>query len=387
MTIMGILTVLLVFTVLVVFHELGHFLAAKLFKMRVEEFAVGFGKRLFRVAFDGETEYNIRALPLGGFVRIAGMEIEDAAERRLTGATKMPAATDAHDGLETTNTRLIEQEEAEVSGAVKDGFNNRPIYQRFGVIAAGPLFSFLLGWLVLCIVGFTSGIPDKIRFQVGEVKPASVAQAAGLHAGDEFMQINHKPLEFEDVLDTIHNSAGKPLTITVADADGKTRDVVVTPRAETIEGKTVGLIGVVPGGRVLTTKRLGVGESITRGSMATAGWFLQMASLIKSGAIKDNVGGTVAIFKQTQQAARHGATETLTLMGNLSLSLGFFNLLPIPVLDGGHLTLMGIEAVRRRKLTAEQTSRVFTAGLAVLAALFMFALFKDLGIANLFHHG
>src|SRR5688500_15442683 len=106
-------TFILILAVLVFFHELGHFGAAKLFKMRVEEFALGFGKRLVRVAFDGQTEYTIRAIPLGGFVRIAGMEVEDAVERRLTGmGDSSGAASGSADdaGTETTNTQLLEQE-------------------------------------------------------------------------------------------------------------------------------------------------------------------------------------------------------------------------------------------------------------------------------------
>jgi regulator of sigma E protease len=363
----------LVFAILVFFHELGHFLLAKLFRMRVEEFALGMGPRVVRLFSDGETDYTIRAIPLGGFVRIAGMEVEDAVESRLTGVR--------HHDLETTNIATIEQEADAVAGKVPDGFNSRPIYQRFLVILAGPVFSFLLGWLTLCLIGATAGVPGKSTIVVDKVTAGSVAQAAGFHDGDVIRSIDGAPVENQyDGLRLIRASAGKPLTFVVTGKEGQERTVRATPRAEKdpATGEKVGLLGFRPDVELLSVRRTSLAESFATGNEVTVKWFRLMGQLVASGAIAKNVGGPVAILKETADASKRGGPEPMSLLGQLSLSLGLFNLLPIPVLDGGHLLLLSIEGVRGRKLTAEQTSRVLTAGLAILACLFVLVMFKDI---------
>lgn len=376
------LTFIVIFAVLVFFHELGHFLFAKLFKMRVEEFALGMGKPKLRLFSDGETEYNLRAIPIGGFVRIAGMEIEDAYESRVTGTDAGKRhEDDSRDGLETTNISTLRQEEAEVAGVDPNGFNSRPIYQRFLVILAGPVFSFLLGWLALCTVGFFFGVPDKTTLKINTVIEGGPAARAGMQSGDTFLAINDKTVESgEAVLKQIRNSAGTPLRFTVRTASGETKTIFVTPEAGTLEGeaKPVGQIKIQPSPIILSSKRVGLAQSFAQGNADVAMWFTQIGKLFASGKFKDNVGGPVSIVKQTHLAVGIGGGVPMSLLGQLSLSLGFFNLLPIPILDGGHLALMFLEAVRRRKLTAEQTQRVFATGLAILGLFFVYVMFKDI---------
>ena len=144
-----IISLVIGFAILVFFHELGHFLFAKLFKMRVEEFALGMGKPKLRVFHDGETEYNLRAFPLGGFVRISGMEVEDEAEQRIANfGAKKSTTSDAEVPAPIIDDVVIDDAQ---------GFYNRPIWQRYLVILAGPVFSILLGWFVLCLMGVTVG--------------------------------------------------------------------------------------------------------------------------------------------------------------------------------------------------------------------------------------
>lgn len=370
---------LIVIGVLVFFHELGHFSFAKLFKMKVEEFAIGFGKRLVRVGYDGETEYTLRALPLGGFVRIKGMEIEDAVEQRITGSGSgvdddsselRPTATDPND---------------------PDGFNNRPIYQRALVIAAGPAFSLVLGWLSLCLIGVIYGFPTRSTVRVDEVNKGSIAQQVGLKPGDVLIAIDGKPVnDFVNALDTIQGSAGTALRLTFRSGSavsGATREITATPKSEVVAGldKPIGRLGFKPSPVVLESQRVALGESFRRGNEQVAFWFQMMGKLVSSGAIKDNLGGPVAIFQETKNAAQIGGSRYLELLGQLSLSLGLFNLLPVPVLDGGHLALMALEAIRRRKLTAEQTNRVFMAGFALLVLLLIVVTFKD--VTRLFMRG
>ena len=355
MTLYGLLILVIVFTVLIFFHELGHFLAAKMFRMKVEEFGFGlpfvFPQFKIRLFYDGETEYTIRALPIGGFVRIAGMEIEDATEESANDADKP-----------------------------RDGFNYRPLYQRFIVILAGPVFSFLLGWLTYCFIGAVVGVPDKTATSIAQVIPNSVAQSAGLREGETLTALNDKPVDsIKTALETIRQYPGKPLTLTLKDKSGATRQVTLTPREEIEGGEKVGKVGVQLQEIPLSMHRLGLGESFRLGTAATLIWFQEMGRLVKSGAIKDNVGGPVAIFSETQKAAEQGGVERpLMLIAQLSLSLGLANLLPIPVLDGGYLVLFMLEAVRRRKLTARQMERVMLGGLAVLFTLFVAVTFKDI---------
>ncbi|MBC8137950.1 MAG: site-2 protease family protein [Fibrella sp.] len=419
MSIFGVLTFILVLAVLVFFHELGHFLFAKLFRMKVEEFAIGFGPRLLRVYHDGETEYNLRALPLGGFVRIKGMEIEDATERRLTGADakttdapqsgtlgrdvagltaayntaanpqmnrSLDSVAEPHtSGMETTNLSTMSQEAAEVSGADPDGFNNRPIYQRFWVILGGPLFSFLFGWLALCLIGVTFGIPQtETRTTVIEqVIAGKPAFKAGIQKGDKIVAINDEPMtDGKQMVDTIHSFPGKPITLTVETAKKQTRTVTVTPDPTPNPekaGETMGIIGIAPYSEFSDYRREGLADSFSRGTGLTAFWFVRMSQVLTTPKeLGASVGGPVAILKQSNSASQQGGSSIVSLLGQLSLSLGLFNLFPIPILDGGHLALMALEKIRGRKLTADQTNRVFTAGFILMATLFVVILFKDI---------
>ena len=424
-TLQTILTFALMFTLLVFFHELGHFSAAKWLKMRVEEFAFGLPipgtKRLFRFAFDGQTEYTVWPVLAGGFVRIKGMEIEDFGDEAdteaengmtrteitdarvqyqvgnntvpstpLTMNQSTPAMDTAFDKMgentaeaepfPTTGANLLMQEAQEVSGADPDGFNNRPIRHRFAVIAAGPLFSFIFGWLVLCSTGMIAGVPDSARLVIGEVQKDSVAAKSGLQNGDAILSINGRTLEMDAALLTIQTSAGKPLVFSLRSVDGATRQVTATPEASQLSGETkpVGRLGFVLDGETLTSHRVGPVESFKNGTLMTRNWFVLMGSIVKSGQVKDTLGGPVRIFKETKKASRRGLADTMGLTAMLSLSLGLFNLFPIPVLDGGHLLLMGVEFVRGKKLTGQQTARVLTSGFIFLALMTVVILFKDI---------
>lgn len=379
-------TFALVFSALVIFHELGHFLAAKMFRMRVLEFAIGFWTRVARIAYDGQTEYTIRCLPVGGFVRIAGMEADESEE-----PTPEHTAELAKSGLETTNVSTLHQENAEAAASPNfdpDGFNNRPIFQRFTVILAGPVFSFLLGWLAFCSIGMI-GLPDKTVCTVVDFAgSATVAQAAGLHPGDALLGYNDKtPENGTDVIDAIRDSPGKELTLTVRGEDGQVRKIKLTPKPEKDPelDKPVGRIGIQPGMRVLSYRHLSFADSVSLGTNFTGRWFKMIGALIASGAIKDNVGGPITMVRQTHVAAQNGTSASVELLAQLSLSIGVTNLLPIPILDGGHLLLMAIEAIRRRKLSLEWQGRVMMGGFAILAVLVVLILFKD--ITGLFHHG
>ena len=365
----GAITFVLIIGVLVFFHELGHFLFAKLFKMKVDEFAIGMFNPKIRIWHDGETEYNLRAIPIGGFVRIRGMEADDTVERKLAGEDA--SSIESEDSADVP--RVVD----------KDGFNTRPIYQRFWVILGGPLFSLVFGWLVLCLIGSIYGVPTKALLAIGDVVKGSVAATAGIKPGEIIVAVDGKPMDsFDATLDSIKQSAGKPLRLSLRqdNLEGAAREVVVTPKADQQPGedKPVGRIGIQPVEFPTEVKRLSLPDSFELGTTRVGLWFEAVKSRVVSGAIKDDVGGPVAIFTIAKKSAEVGGAMPALVLGQLSLSLGLFNLLPIPVLDGGHLMLMTIEAIRRRKLTVEQSTWVQYAGAGLLLLVFVTVMFKDI---------
>lgn len=329
-----------IFTVLVVAHELGHMWVAKWYRMRVEEFAVGMGPILVRLGRDRSgTVYTLRALPIGGFVRIAGM---------------MP--DDEH---------------------VEGGFQSKPLYARFLTVLAGPVASFLFGFVLLVMIGLTAGLPTgEPTPQVRFVQPDSPAQQAGLRIGDVLLAIDGKPIKtIEEASKIIRASANKPITLTLRRSH-ETLTLSVVPRLEEERDKQgqiqkIGRIGIVwrterrpeslgtvigHAGRLSVAIVFGIGESLYR--------------MISGKGNIHEVGSIISIASATSATAQLGFVEVADFASAFSIMLGVVNLLPIPVLDGGYLLIFTIEAIRRRKLSPEAMARVQVAGLVVVLAIF-----------------
>jgi regulator of sigma E protease len=334
------LAFIIVFAILVIVHELGHYCAARFFKMPVEEFAVGFGPKVAVFLKRGITEYTIRALPLGGFVRVRGMGLEEGDE---------PAASS------------------------EDGFNHRPVLQRFWVILAGPLFSLLLGYVAYVTLFLAYGTPSG-RARISEVKSGRPAERAGLRAGDIVVSIDGKPVSPLGMVQVIEKSPGKPLAFTIERA-GKPQVVTVVPEQDPDTKAPVGKIGVGPGNEMVPSTPI---TAFAKGGEATIAYFTSLKRIVGSGRAKDAVGGPVAIVRTFYQTSGTGISTRLELMASLSLSLFLFNILPIPVLDGGHLLLLTVEGLRRRRLSSLAMQRVHMAGLALLATLFLMVMFNDI---------
>lgn len=337
------LAFVLVFAILVIVHELGHYSAARLFKMPVEEFAVGFGPKLAVFLRRGITDYTIRALPLGGFVRVRGMGFDEADQPN---------------------------ESPEPEG---DGFNKRPVFERFVVILAGPVFSLLLGYVAYVALFVAYGSPSG-RPKIVEVTPGKPAARAGLKAGDVIVAIDGKPLTPLAMVQTIEKSPGKTLGFTV-ERSGKELVFGIVPEAVEGSGASVGRIGVRPGNEMVPAS---AGDAVREAGAATIDYFTSLGRIVGSGKAKDAVGGPVGIARTFYQTSGTGISTRLELMASLSLSLFLFNILPIPVLDGGHLLLLTVEGIRRRKLSNTAMQRVHLAGLAVIATLFVVVMFNDI---------
>ena len=455
------ITLLIILSILVVAHEWGHFIVARLCGIRVDDFSIGFGKRLFRIGKRGDTEYNVRMLPLGGFVKIAGMEPDEAP---LTKAKDRVLGEDAKADPDAGEIPLLAENLGESTPYTgPDGFYSKPLWQRSLVIFAGPLMSFLFGYFVFCLMGFTTGIPSgKVLTRVDVVDAGGEGQRIGLHAGDTIAAINGQPLASgQEMLYKINSSLGKTLTLTVQ-RDGKTSTYTATPRPAEQNGKPViytsvtapgtfgqalGLMAndtlqrvasdpVVSAGQVLQTlrsragkpvevvvtrptsaepvilhgvvpaalaagvlpelnshevgalkihpseevKRIGFVDSLRAGSSAILFLLSSLGDMVHRPAqIKDNAGGIIYMYQMTGVVAKNGLVEKLNLMAGLSISLAVFNLLPIPVLDGGHLLTFFIEWVRRgKRLTDQQQQWFLMSGLAIIGVLFVLVMSNDI---------
>lgn len=331
---------------LVVWHELGHFIVAKLVRMKVHEFALGFGPRILKLFKRGDTEFNVRAIPLGGFVRIAGMEPGD--------------------------------EEA-------GGFNAAPAWHRALVVLAGPVMSLLLGYLVFLMIGFVWGFPsDKLppTTKVGMVVTGSPADKAGLQVGDTIIAIDGKLVHNngKTLRGITTHSGGKLLTFEIS-RNGRRSFVKATPKVTEVEGEKKGtkqkiaLIGIVSEPRMV---HAGFVTSVKEGTTQVIGTIVMFCQKIFSREIGQNVGGIVMIGYATSETVKAGPYNVFVLLALLSLSLGIMNLLPMPVLDGGHLLLISIEKIRGKKMKPETWATVQMVGMFVLVALMVFLVGFDL---------
>ncbi|HEY8414486.1 MAG TPA: RIP metalloprotease RseP [Thermaerobacter sp.] len=331
-----------VFALLIVIHELGHFWAAKRKGVLVYEFAVGFGPRLGAVR-RGETEYTLRLLPLGGFVRMAGMQPGEE------GLEKVP---------------------------VERRFLERPLPDRVSIIAAGPLMNVALAVLLFALVFAVVGVPQPVPVVAG-VEQGYPAAEAGLRPGDRIVAIDGRAVDdWGDVVTTVQEAAGRTLAITV-EREGQRLTLRVMPRPDPRRPGT-GVIGIRP---ELETFRTGVIEALRLGAVHTlrvaAGFVLALVNLV-TGQGGIDVVGPVGIGQQIGEAARVGLSQVILLAAVLSANLALVNLLPIPALDGGRLLFLAVEAVRGRPVDPEQENLVHFLGFALLMLLAIFITYRDI---------
>jgi regulator of sigma E protease len=434
---------LAVLSALVIAHEWGHFAAAKLLGMKVEDFSLFFGKRLISLGVRNGTEYNIRCIPLGGFVKIAGMEPDDisngapifrannATERRATRILRgLQAGTlesvnvlhvsdrvrqaveqavggdsylsengkqELHALAASTSINVDEQRyidailQADVIRPDPNGFNQRPLWQRAIVIAAGPFLSLLFGYLIFCVIGATAGLPDENRMAVVQIEPNSPADRAGIRLGDQILAVNDiKAVDqatIADAINLIHNNIGKAVHVVVANDRG-TRTVTVVPYAAKVDetdshGKvshvTIGRIGFSPG---YAWRPYPPGEAVGRGSAMI---YADVAAILTNlfHHPKENVGGPIRIAEIIHMSSQQGISHVIYVAAELSISIGMINLFPIPILDGGHLLLLAIEAVRRRKLSSREMYTAQMVGISIIGVLFVWVMYND--ISHLTH--
>lgn len=345
-----IVSTVVVLGMLIIFHELGHFTVAKLTGVQVYEFSMGFGPKIVGFKY-GETQYNLRVFPLGGFVRMAGMDdSEDAREAEGQG-------------------RSIE----DIDPA--RGFSSKSVLQRMAIIFAGPLMNFVLAILIATSIFYVSGIPTPTT-KIGELIKGDPAIVAGLKVGDTITSIDGKPVnQWEDLVGQIQPKAGQNIQLTVKRAD---KDLTLTVKVKAIEGGK-GLIGIKPEATMVKT---GLFSSIAFGtkycvnvSTAIVDFFGQLFTNKVSAA--DSLGGPVRITVEIGNAAKTGLLNLANLTAILSINLGIFNLFPIPALDGSRLLFLLVEAVRGKPVNPAKENMIHLVGLGLMLLLMVFVTFND----------
>ena len=322
-------------------HEFGHFIVGKASGVRVYEFSLGFGPSIKQFK-RGETVYSLRTLPLGAFVKFAGLD----------------EPQDPADGVDDEDPR---------------SFRSKSIILRILTILAGPFMNFVVAFILFAVVFLSAGVPSTV---IAEVYPETPAWRGGVVAGDRIISIDKVRTDsITEVKDKIWANPGRALTLTV-ERDGAKLDLVVTP--ETDEDTRGGIIGVILS-EVWT--RRGFLESVSRGAAFTKNLsenLLVTLGRMVTGKIKPDVAGPIGIVQAVGQTARLGFINVLYLAALLNVNLGLLNLLPIPVLDGGWIVLLLIEAVRRKPLSIEQEAFARMIGMAILGILIVFATFSDI---------
>lgn len=346
----GALAVIFVLGLLIFFHELGHFLVAKFFGIGVKTFSLGFGNRLIGIRY-GKTEYRISLFPLGGYVKLYGEEEGDVDPRFSS----------------------------------KEDFSKRPPFQRMLVVMAGPIFNLILAWILYFFIFLSAG-QEVLSTKIGDVVENSPAQAAGLKQGDEIVSINgKKTLYWHDIVEILTTTKDYPLSVEIKRGN-EYLIFEITPKMEKTKNIFGEEIEVPKMGIVASDEwkhiKLSPAQSLTTAFKQT--WvvtkltFEGIIKLIERVIPLETVGGPIMIAQLVSKQAKAGIWELLGLTALISINLGVLNLLPIPVLDGGHIVFYLLEIIIGRPLSPKVMEIATKIGLAILILLMMFAVYNDI---------
>jgi regulator of sigma E protease len=354
---------LFVLTIVVFFHELGHFLMARLCGIKVLVFSIGFGPEIAGFNDRYGTRWKISAIPLGGYVKFFGDDNAASVPDQAAAA----AMSDAER---------------------KDSFMFQPVGSRAAVVAAGPVANFVLAIAIFAAIFMTVG-KQTTSARVDTVQPASAAEAAGFKPGDLVTAINGEKIEsFSDMQRIVSISAGEVLSIDV-DRGGAPITLKATPQLKELKDNfgnvhRLGVLGISrsmsPGD--IKTEKAGPLRAVVMGAQET--WFVVDRTLAYISGVfvgreaADQLGGPIRIAQVSGQVATAGFTALIHLTAVLSVSIGLLNLFPIPLLDGGHLLFYAIETIRGRPLSERAQEVGFRIGLAIVVMLMIFATFNDI---------
>lgn len=340
---------IIVLGILVFVHEFGHFLLSKKLGVGVLTFSLGFGPKLIGKRIR-ETQYQIAAVPLGGFVKLIGENPEEEVKEE-----------DRH-----------------------RAFSTQPLWKRFLIVSAGPFFNFFLAVVLFSSINLF-GIPYYPSV-IGEVNPGLPAEMAGLKKGDLILSIDGEEVpRWDDLSRIIRSSKGKDLLLKVK-RNGEILEIKVTPKPSTQknlfgEETQIFLIGITPSEEIILEK-VGPFRAIGKGLSQT--WFgieLTVVTIVKLiGRVipAKTIGGPILIAQLAGEQAKRGLLSLALFMAILSINLGVINLFPIPILDGGHFLFLGLEAILRKPISVKKMEMAQQVGLVLIILLMMFAFYNDL---------
>ena len=420
--IVTIIAFVIVFGVLVFVHEFGHFYAAKKSGILVREFSIGMGPKLFAYHKNGTT-YTWRLLPLGGYVRMAGLEDDEESLKKGSPVTLLLDKQDQVTKINTSQKKMLkgglplvvtdwdlqkkmwiegyengdesqvkrfnvkrdamitEEDGTEIQVAPLDvQYQSVSVPKRIVTNFAGPFNNFILAIIAFGLVAMLQGgvqIPTNSNV-IGTVQKDSVAAKAGLKAGDQIVAIDgHQVSNWQDLVSDLSDRGGKQTTLKVKQAK-QTREIQLTPKTVKQNGQKTGQIGI--------TEKIKNDHSI--GAIFAFGFtqtwniimlvFSAIGHMITHGFSLNDLGGPVAMYSMTAQAAHHGTITVINLMGLLSVNLGIMNLLPIPALDGGKILLNIIEGIRKKPMDPNKEVVITMIGFAFLMILMVLVTWNDI---------
>lgn len=349
---------LVVLTVLVFVHELGHYWVARRNGVRIEVFSIGFGPEIFGRTDRAGTRWKFSAIPLGGYVKMFG---DADAASTPSGAV-----------------RTMTDDEKAVS------FFHKRLGQRAAIVAAGPIANFLFAIVALSLLFSIYGQPFTPA-DVGTVQPDSAAAAAGIQPGDVIVEIDGRGIQrFEEVQQIVRLNPGTPITL-VVERDGERIALEATPEVAEVTDRlgnshSIGMLGIGRSG--MEYKRHDPLTAVWQAGRETfnlvVGTLGAVGQMISGDRGTEELGGPLRIAQMSGEVAQTGVVALIWFMAILSINLGLINLFPIPMLDGGHLLFYAVEAVRGRPLGERAQEYGFRIGLALVLTLMIFATWNDL---------
>jgi regulator of sigma E protease len=365
-----ILPFILLLTVVVFIHEYGHYYFAKKYGVGVTDFSIGFGKELFGFNDKSGTRWKFCAIPLGGYVKFFG---------------------DRNVFSQAEQDKLLKEYSEEDQ---KKLFVVKPIYQRSLIVAAGPFANFVLAIFIFAFIYMFAG-KDFTPAQIQEVQKDSPAYVAGIKNGDIISSINNNKVSSIMEVSTFINTSTKDEIDIVILRNERMITFLVKPKlfkgtdtlGNTANKKIIG-IKIGPLNDEINRERLGPARALFYAVKET--WFATKASLdfvvslLRGKGDTTQLGGPIKIAKITGQVSKYGVVAFLSIMAYISISLGFINLFPIPMLDGGHLMFYGVEKILGKPLTQKTQESFFRIGLFLLISLMIFTTFQDLKDLGLF---
>jgi len=343
----SIIAVIITFGLIVSLHEFGHFLACKGVGIKVNKFSLGFGPKICGFK-KGDTEYSLRWIPLGGFVEPAG-EMEESKD----GGTPLPSGP--------------------------DDYFSKPWYSRLTVVLAGPLVNYILAAVLFTSVILAVGQPVPSEQNIiGDISADMPADIAGLKPGDKIIKVDGKDIsDWAGLSTAIHAIHDREIKL-VYERNGEAGEVAVSPKLTAVGDEKMGLIGIGP---EVVYKPMPFFKSVAMGTYQCWYWTELTVTTLWKNLVKmekPDLAGPVGIIQVVNKAAHQSFSDFFFLMALISVAVGFFNLLPIPLVDGGQAVVFICEGIFRRRPSAKVMEYANTTGFIILIGIFVFATYSDI---------